>query len=108
MTHQNTVELKNAMIETASKPAPINRQLKIDALKKQQEAIRAKIAEIESRDNAQKRKEDTRLKVIIGAAVLANTALHPETREGVVELLEKAITAPRDREFLKGKGWLQS
>ena len=94
------------MIETASKPAPVNRQLKIDALKKQQEAIRAKIAEIESRDNAQKRKEDTRLKVIVGAAVLADTALHPETRPGIMELLEKAITAPRDREFLKSKNWL--
>lgn len=95
------------MPETATKRAPVNKVLKLDALRKKQEAIRAQIAEIEARDKAQARKEDTRLKVIVGAAVLADVGLHPETRAGVAALLERAVTAPRDREFLKSKGWLQ-
>ncbi|MGA2572489.1 MAG: hypothetical protein ABSF23_18425 [Terracidiphilus sp.] len=53
-----------------------------------------------------RRKEDTRKKVIVGAAILANIEKNPETRRGVVEVLNKAVTSPRDREFLKSCGLL--
>jgi len=52
------------------------------------------------------RKDDTRLKVLIGAAHIADAEVHEETRSAVKQVLERAITAERDREFLKEKGWL--
>jgi septal ring factor EnvC (AmiA/AmiB activator) len=79
---------------------------RLQTLKQRAEALQQQIARIEAADKAKARKEDTRLKVIVGAAVIANSELHPETRGAVVEVLRKAVTAPRDREFLKSKGWL--
>jgi len=79
---------------------------KLETLKDQAAKIQARILEIERRTKAQSRKDDTRLKVIVGAACLADSALHDETRIKLREIVGKAITAPRDREFLKSKGWL--
>jgi hypothetical protein len=79
---------------------------KLEALRKRQAQIAAQIAAAESAEKAKGRKEDTRLKVLVGAAILADVALHPETRAGVEAVLKRAITAPRDREFLAAKGWL--
>lgn len=79
---------------------------KLETLKEQQARIAARIAEIEARGKAKSRKEDTRLKVLVGAACLADAAIHDETKTTVRAVLERAITAPRDREFLQAKGWL--
>ena len=79
---------------------------KLDTLRDQAAKIQARIAELERRTKSQSRKEDTRLKVIVGAACLADAALHDETRFRVLGIVEKAVKAPRDREFLKSKGWL--
>jgi hypothetical protein len=94
------------MSQTATKPAPVKKALKLETLREKQQKLAAQIAEIESAQKAQSRKDETREKVIVGAAILANIKLHPETRAGVVEILEKAITAQRDREFLTARGWL--
>lgn len=79
---------------------------KLEALRKKREQIAAQIAAVEAAEKKKARKEDTRLKVLVGAATLADVELHPETRAGVQAVLQRAITAPRDREFLKTKGWL--
>jgi hypothetical protein len=79
---------------------------KIDSLRDQAAKIQARILEIERRTKAQSRKEDTRLKVIVGAACLADSKIHQETRASLQDILRQAVTAPRDREFLKDKGWL--
>ena len=79
---------------------------KLDALKEKQAQLAARIAEIEARGKAQARKEDTRLKVIVGAACLADAAIHDEIKATLRKILDRAIKAPRDREFLTGKGWL--
>jgi hypothetical protein len=79
---------------------------KLETLKDQAAKIQARIAELERREKAQSRKEDTRLKLIVGAACLADSALHEETRTRLRGIVEKAVKAPRDREFLKSKGWL--
>jgi len=79
---------------------------KLEALRKREASIKAQIAQLEASAKARQRKEDTRLKVLVGAAILADVALHPETRAGVEAILKRAIVAPRDREFLKAKGWL--
>jgi hypothetical protein len=42
----------------------------------------------------------------VGAAVLADIKLNPETRERIVAILEKRVTARRDRNFLKVNNWL--
>lgn len=79
---------------------------KLEALRKRQAQLAAQIAQAERTEKAKSRKEDTRLKVLVGAGILADIALHPETRAGVQAVLDRAITAERDREFLKVKGWL--
>lgn len=80
--------------------------LKLDALRKRRQQIAAQIAAAEAKERLKDRKDDTRLKVLIGAAMIADTSLHPETRAGVEAVLRRAITANRDVEFLKAKGWL--
>jgi len=80
---------------------------KLDALREQAEKLKAKIAELEAKDTAQKRKDETRLKVLIGAAFLADLKRNPETRATVLSVLERGIVAPKDREFLKALGWLE-
>jgi hypothetical protein len=79
---------------------------RLETLREKQAQILARIAEIEAQAKAKNRKEDTRLKVIVGAACLADAALHSETRTLVRGIVHKAVTAPRDREFLSSKGWL--
>ena len=79
---------------------------KLEALKEKQAKIHARIAEIEARGKAENRKRDTRLKVLVGAACLADAAIHGDTKATVRAVLERAVKAPRDREFLKAAGWL--
>ena len=80
---------------------------RLEALRKQAEQLKARIAKIEAKQAAQARKEDTRLKVVVGAALLADAKLNVETLEFIRAVLPRAVPAPRDREFLKAKGWLQ-
>lgn len=77
---------------------------KLETLQEQKAGIEARIAEIEARTKARIRKEDTRLKIIVGAACLADSSLRDETQKSLRGILEKAVKAPRDREFLKSKG----
>lgn len=79
---------------------------KLEALRKKRERIAAQIVAAEAREKAKARKEDTRLKILVGAAIMADVSLYPETRAGVQAVLKRAITADRDVEFLKAKGWL--
>jgi len=79
---------------------------KLAALRKREAQIKAKIAAAEALAKAKRRKEDTRVKVLIGAAFVSDTDRNPETRAGVVAVLDRAIVAPKDRAFLKSKGWL--
>lgn len=98
---------KAAAAETTK---PVNESLrgggKLATLLEKRAALEKQIATEQARETAKARKEDTRLKIIVGAAMLADMKLHPETRGGIVEVLQKAVTAPRDREFLTSKGLL--
>jgi hypothetical protein len=71
-----------------------------------QHSAAARIAALEEKHAEQNRKDETRLKVIVGAATLWEAAIKPDARTGVTALLARAVKAPRDREFLKAKGWL--
>lgn len=79
---------------------------KIEALKQKKEKIEKELALIEAREKAKKRKEETRLKVIIGAAMVAECNANPETADLVKAVLGRAVTAQRDRELLARSGWL--
>ena len=79
---------------------------KLETLRKRQEEIRAKIAEEETKRRKREEKEETRLKLLVGSAVLADIEKTPETKAALLPVVDRAITAPKDRDFLKSKGWL--
>jgi hypothetical protein len=80
--------------------------VKLMTLKEKQARLIARISQLENQQKKQARKEDTRLKVLIGAGMLADAETHPESQRVIRLVLARAITAERDREFLKSKGWL--
>ena len=84
----------------------VTKNERLEALRKRANEIKAKIAAVEAMDKGRQRKDENRVKILVGAGVIADTEKHPETRAGVVSVLDRAITAPKDREFLKAKGWL--
>ena len=85
---------------------PLSSGDKLQKLLADKAALEKKIAAEQSKKNAQDRKDDTRAKIIIGGAVIADMQLHPETRGGVMDVLKRAVTKDRDRELLKRRGLL--
>ena len=81
---------------------------RLEALRKQAEQLKARLAKIEAKQAAQARKEDTRLKIIVGAALLADAKVNATTASLLREILPRAITAQRDRDLLTAKGWLSA
>jgi hypothetical protein len=79
---------------------------KKETLLKQAEKIKARLAELEAKETAQKRKEDTRLKVLVGAAFLADKEKNPETEATIRAVVQRGIVNQKDRDFLKSQGWL--
>jgi hypothetical protein len=69
-------------------------------LRQQEAALKARIARIEHKGKAQERKADTRLKIILGGAVLADAARHPDTAQVMEAVLARAVTSSRDKDFL--------
>jgi len=67
--------------------------------------IDERLAEIARRKNGTARKNDTRVKILLGAATMNDVEVHPETRAGEIAKLHRAITKERDIEFLKNQGW---
>jgi hypothetical protein len=110
VTSRPVVERTRGIDESPVPPTrqrdPYKKALKLDALRKKQDALRAKIAKLEAREKAANRREVTRLKVIVGSAILAMVDVDPEVRQWVTGVLEKTVAAHRDREFLKAKNWL--
>lgn len=81
---------------------------RMEKLKQKRAKLDQQLATLESRAKAQKRKEDTRLKVLVGAAMLAECQNNPKVTPGIKRILHRAITAERDREFLQRTGWLEA
>jgi hypothetical protein len=79
---------------------------RLEALKKQAEQLKARIAKIEAKQSAQTRKEDTRLKVVVGAALLADAKTCTETAAVIRAVLTRTVSAQRDKDFLKAKNGL--
>lgn len=108
---QETAQPQNNNTETAK---PETKADKIAALLKKQAQIQEQIKYLQAKDSAKKRKEDTRLKVLIGAAMIADiektTAGSPEAgakqKKAIKEVLNRAIQRKQEREFLTAQGWL--
>ena len=79
---------------------------KLTALRERQARILAKIEQLETQEKKQARKDETRLKILVGAAIMADGKIHPETTKFIKAVLSRAVTAPRDQEFLATNNWL--
>jgi hypothetical protein len=93
------------MPEQKRKPTPEER---IEALKKRKEQLNKQIAAAEAREKAKDKKEDIRLKILIGSVILADLKSLPNLKEKLKPFFEKHITNERDRAFLIEKGWIVS
>ena len=80
---------------------------RLETLKEKKEKLEEQLKTLEAREKAKERKEDTRLKVLVGAGMLADAKIDNSTAFFVKEILKKSITSERDREFLKRRGWLE-
>jgi len=71
---------------------------KIEMLQKKQAQIKAQIRAIEARESAKNRKAETRKKILIGAAMLAevNRGEWPPDKP-LLDLLDAALSRPADR-----------
>jgi hypothetical protein len=81
---------------------------KVETLRQRKARLEAQIAAIEAAEKAKQRKADTRLKVLIGAAFLADSQKHAETRGVIQTVVQRAFASggERDKDFLKSKGFL--
>lgn len=73
---------------------------KLAELKQKEAALKAKIARIEQKAKDQERKDDTRFKIIVGGALLADSEIYQESAQFMEKILARAVTVERDKEFL--------
>ena len=86
----------------------LSKKTQYEKLKERKSIIEKKLAALEAKEKAKARKDDTRLKVLIGAAFLADAKINPKTDKGIRIVLQRAITSERDRAFLKRMGWFET
>ena len=67
---------------------------------RKKERIEYQLAAIDAREREQRRKRDTRRKVIVGAAVLAHAELDASFASKLYEVLRRAVIRPADRALL--------
>jgi hypothetical protein len=70
---------------------------KLEKLKKQKQVLEARIRQEQGRENAKKRKLDTRRKILAGAVVLDEAERHPAYKNALYELLARFLTRDDDR-----------
>ena len=100
--------------ETAKPETATAKADKLALLKKKQEEIAEQIKKLEAKENSQKRKNENRVKILVGAAMLAdinhttkeNPGAGEKQKKELLALLNRAIQSKTDREFLRSQGWL--
>lgn len=70
---------------------------KLKKLLEQRKAIDAKIQLEQNRENEKKRKEETRRKILAGAAVLDEASKHPKFKEEIYNLLGRFLKRNDER-----------
>ena len=82
-----------------------NSQKKIDALTKEIEQKKALLSDLSQKAKAERRRDDTRKKIIYGGAFLAYLGTLPtEQKTRVKSAIERKIVNKKDRQFLNIDG----
>ena len=71
----------------------------LDKLLIQQRKLKARIDKVRARDSAQKRKDDTRRKILVGAMVLDDVDLGVVDKEKFLKKMDKRLTRKNDRKL---------
>lgn len=79
---------------------------RIEALRKREADIRAKIAVERVKQQRKSLKEYERLKSIVGGALLANASQHPDFELLLKGILRDAALEDSEKKVLRSKGWL--
>ncbi len=79
---------------------------------KKSEQVKARMAELKSRQRIEERKRDNHRKIVVGAAVIAHIRIDPRFRKAVQEALNNAVTDPKHRavipDLLNEKAFLEA
>lgn len=70
---------------------------KLDTLTEKRDQLNAQIQAVRAREQAQKRKDDTRRKVLIGGVVLKMLKTGEMPQERLNQILDKHLDSERDR-----------
>ena len=73
---------------------------RLEKLKQRKAKLDAEIAKAEATEKKAARAKDTRRKILIGAAMLAEIEAEPTFRDGLRRILDRSLTQERDRELL--------
>ena len=73
---------------------------KLEKLKQRKAKIDAEIAREQKAERERQRSKDTRRKILVGAAILAEIESEPSLRGVVQDILKRRLTQDRDRELL--------
>ena len=64
---------------------------------KKAEQVRARMAELKTRQRVEERKRDNHRKIVVGAAAMAHIRVDPQFRKALRDALNKAVTDPKHR-----------
>ncbi|WP_063660763.1 hypothetical protein [Aliivibrio fischeri] len=74
---------------------------KLELLKQKQSALLARIKQEEAKQKTKERKEETRMKILLGAMILEEMKASTTTNEEIRKRLNIYLTKKRDRELFK-------
>jgi|SRR5579872_2310211 len=78
---------------------------KLDALRKRETELRAKIADEVRREQRRQWRNFDRLRTIIGGALVRMADENPDFKRMLVQSISSADLSQSEREFLKTQGW---
>ena len=64
---------------------------------KKAEQVKARMAELKTRQRVEDRKRDNHRKIVVGAAAMAHVRVDPQFRKALRDALTKAVTDPKQR-----------
>ncbi|AFY72013.1 50S ribosomal protein L7/L12-like protein (plasmid) [Thalassoporum mexicanum PCC 7367] len=75
------------------------RQKSAEKLEQELKKLKAKQQKISAKLSAQKRKDDTRRKILVGATIMAQVERGDFPEDVLIDILDKHLVRPRDREL---------
>ena len=77
-----------------------------DILRRQIEQLENRLKQVNQREQREARKQDTQLKILAGAILLADVEAGNTARPDVVEMFKRGAKRDRDVKLLQEAGWL--